>query len=70
MPSPPKMVRSINEIGKLMGKKTIAEFVENGEIYAKIKAINVDYAQGYYLGKPQPFADVINAYLQTVNTSP
>jgi len=46
------MVKSINEIGHLMGKETIGEFVENEEIFTKLKAIGVDYGQGYYLHKP------------------
>jgi diguanylate cyclase (GGDEF)-like protein/PAS domain S-box-containing protein len=48
------MVKSINEIGKVMGKKTIAEFVENAEIMKKLEEIGVDYAQGYYIDKPKP----------------
>lgn len=47
------MVRSINEIGHVMGKKTIAEFVENKEILERLKELGVDYAQGYYMGKPR-----------------
>ncbi len=46
------MVRSINEIGKIMGKKTIAEYVENDEIRVILKSLNVDYAQGYAISKP------------------
>ena len=46
------MVKSINEIGHLMGKETIGEFVENEEIFTKLKEIGVDYGQGYYLHKP------------------
>lgn len=46
------MVKSMNEIAHIMGKKTIAEFVENAAILALLKEIGVDYAQGYYLGKP------------------
>lgn len=49
-----EMVRSINEIGHVMGKKTIAEFVENKEILACLKKLGVDYAQGYHLGRPRP----------------
>ena len=41
------MVRSINELGHVLGKKTIAEFVENEAILAKLRELNVDYAQGY-----------------------
>ncbi|MCU7938086.1 MAG: EAL domain-containing protein [gamma proteobacterium symbiont of Bathyaustriella thionipta] len=51
------MVRSINEIGKLMGKTTIAEYVENNEIMASLKTLNVDFAQGYLLNQPQPLDD-------------
>jgi len=49
------MVKSINEIGQVMGMQTIAEFVENDSIIGMLKAIEVDYAQGYGIGKPQPF---------------
>jgi diguanylate cyclase (GGDEF)-like protein/PAS domain S-box-containing protein len=52
------MVKYINEIGQLMGKQTIAEFVENELILAELKAIGVDYAQGYYLGEPRPLEDM------------
>jgi len=48
------MVESINQIGQVMGKKTIAEFVENKEILEKLKVIGVDYVQGYHVGKPEP----------------
>ncbi|SFC99124.1 sensor domain-containing protein [Pseudoalteromonas denitrificans] len=46
------MVKSINEVGHAMNLKTIAEFVENKEIYLKLKEIGVDYAQGYFIDKP------------------
>jgi diguanylate cyclase (GGDEF)-like protein/PAS domain S-box-containing protein len=47
------MVKSINEIGHVMGKKTVAEFVEDEEILAKLREIGVDFAQGYAIGRPQ-----------------
>lgn len=53
------MVKSINEIGHVMGMKTIAEFVENDVIKGMLKEIGVNYAQGYGIGKPQPIADLI-----------
>ncbi len=46
------MVKSINDIGHVMGKKTIAEFVENEAILQALREIGVDYAQGYHIGKP------------------
>ena len=48
------MVRSIHEIGHVMGLKTIAEFVENDAILAELKVIGVDFAQGYGIEKPRP----------------
>ncbi|RKZ96602.1 MAG: hypothetical protein DRQ46_06865 [Gammaproteobacteria bacterium] len=50
-----EMIDSINSIGHVMGLKTVAEFVENDEIFNKIQEIGVDYAQGYWNGKPQPW---------------
>ena len=46
--------KSINEIAHLMGIKTVAEYVENQEIFETIKTIGVDYAQGYGISKPCP----------------
>jgi EAL domain-containing protein (putative c-di-GMP-specific phosphodiesterase class I) len=48
-----EMVRSINEIGHLTGKQTIAEFAENNEIINMLRSLGVDYAQGYGVSQPQ-----------------
>ena len=48
-----EMVRSINEIGHLTGKKTIAEFAENEEIITMLRGMGVDYAQGYGVSEPK-----------------
>jgi diguanylate cyclase (GGDEF)-like protein/PAS domain S-box-containing protein len=47
-----EMVRSINEIGHLTGKQTIAEFAENQEIINMLQSLGVDYAQGYGVSQP------------------
>ena len=49
-----EMVRSINEIGHLTGKRTIAEFAENEEIITMLRGMGIDYAQGYGVSEPQP----------------
>ncbi len=51
-PSDYAVVRSINEIGHYLGKKTIAEYVENDAILTQLREIGVDYAQGYGIEKP------------------
>lgn len=48
------MVSAINQIGHIMGIKTIAEFVENNDILNVLKALHVDYVQGYGIEKPVP----------------
>jgi|GEM_PF-1324131 len=52
------MVEVINQLGHVMGLKTIAEFVETQEILETLRKIGVDYAQGYHIGKPVPFHEV------------
>ncbi|PSW06527.1 EAL domain-containing protein [Photobacterium lipolyticum] len=53
------MVKSINEIGHIMGMKTIAEFVENDAIKDQLTTIGVDFAQGYGIGKPEPIDNIL-----------
>ncbi len=54
------MVAAITEVAQVMELKTIAEYVEDEAIRAKVKAIGVDFAQGYIVGEPRPLADVLN----------
>ena len=49
------MVEMIARMANVMGKSSIAEFVENEQILEKLRDIGVDYAQGYVFGKPMPF---------------
>jgi diguanylate cyclase (GGDEF)-like protein/PAS domain S-box-containing protein len=49
-----ELVKSINEIGHVMGKRTIAEFVENDATLVALKDIGIDYAQGYGINIPKP----------------
>jgi len=37
-----------------MGLETIAEYVEDAEILAKVQDIGIDYAQGYGISYPEP----------------
>ncbi len=53
------MVKSINEIGHVMKKQTIAEFVENDAIVDKLREIGVDFAQGYGIAEPRPIVELL-----------
>ncbi|BAU48065.1 diguanylate cyclase [Sulfurifustis variabilis] len=46
------MVKAMNEIVHALGKRTIAEFVENEASFRLLAEFGVDYAQGYHLGRP------------------
>ncbi|MEM8828425.1 MAG: EAL domain-containing protein [Cyanobacteria bacterium P01_G01_bin.19] len=46
------IVEAINHIAKGIGLKIIAEFVENEDILDKVRTLDVDYAQGFHLGRP------------------
>ncbi len=48
------MVRSIKEIGHVMGKLVIAKSVESDAVLQQLREIGVDYAQGFAVAAPQP----------------
>lgn len=47
------MVETIVGLAHKLNVQTIAEFVSSKEILEVVKRLNVDYAQGYYVGKPE-----------------
>ena len=57
------MVRSIKEIGHVMGKKVIAESVETDAVLEKLREIGVDYAQGFGVGEPRPIDEIASVSL-------
>jgi diguanylate cyclase (GGDEF)-like protein/PAS domain S-box-containing protein len=50
------MVEAINNVGHVMGKQTIAEFVDDARVIAILGEIGVDFMQGYGVAVPRPFA--------------
>jgi diguanylate cyclase (GGDEF)-like protein len=48
------LVKSLVQIARELGKRTIAECVEDEPTLVKLRALGVDYAQGYHIGKPAP----------------
>ena len=47
-------VRAMVELARGLGKLTIAEFVEDAETLRLITELGVDFAQGYFVGRPEP----------------
>ena len=52
------VVQALVEIARGLGKRTIAEFVSDGRALELLREYGVDYAQGFFVGKPQPLAEV------------
>lgn len=48
------IVGVINTLGQIMGKQTVAEYVESDEILDALRMIGVDHAQGYAISRPSP----------------
>ena len=56
------LVKSIHEISQVLGKKTIAEFVEDEATLEKLREIGISYVQGYLTGKPQAINEAGNNF--------
>ncbi len=63
------IVRSINEIGHVLGKRTIAEFVESDAIRHRLAELGVDYAQGYGVGRPVPICELVGSRRDEVRSA-
>ena len=53
------LVEAINEVGHIMGIKTIAEYAHSAAIVERLKELGVDCAQGDAIGLPVPLLDVV-----------
>lgn len=47
------IVESISRIAQLLGLTTVAEFVENEAILLEVRALGIDFVQGYGIGRPE-----------------
>jgi diguanylate cyclase (GGDEF)-like protein len=61
-------VQAINDVGHVMGKKTIGEFVDGETGLAALREIGVDFAQGNWIAPPVPFTAPPIATARTVAT--
>lgn len=55
------VVHAVVNLARGFGQQTVAEGVEDAETLALLKDFGVDYAQGYFLGRPAPLAETIEA---------
>jgi diguanylate cyclase (GGDEF)-like protein len=53
------VVKAIVQLARGLGKKTIAEFVEDDDTVLLLREYGVDYVQGYHVGRPRPVGEVL-----------
>jgi diguanylate cyclase (GGDEF)-like protein len=65
------IVRSISQIAQATDKKTIAEHVTDAKTYGMLHALGVNYAQGYYVGRPaaRPSLRTFPVSIETARTT-
>ncbi len=61
------IVEAINRIAHILGLKTVAEFVEDATILERLREIGVDYAQGYFIAKPEALLETADATPATLD---
>ena len=59
-------VRCFAEVARVVGVKTVAEFVDRPEVLAKLRSMGIDYAQGFLLHRPAPLADLLKSNAMAV----
>jgi EAL domain-containing protein (putative c-di-GMP-specific phosphodiesterase class I) len=52
------MVEAISQVGRTLGIATVAERVETAAVLAELEKIGIDFAQGFYLSRPLPIAEI------------
>jgi len=58
------LVEAIAQIGESMGIRTVAERVDSAEVLARLAEVGIEYAQGHYIGAPQP-VEMLEALVAT-----
>ena len=61
------IVRSVIGLSKGLGLTCVAEGIEDQEVYAALRELGCDSAQGYYMARPMP-VDQIARWLRSTNT--
>ncbi len=52
-------VRCFTDVARVVGLKTVAEYVNGDNVLNIVRAMGIDYAQGYSLHKPEPVLDLL-----------
>jgi EAL domain-containing protein (putative c-di-GMP-specific phosphodiesterase class I) len=64
------MVQAISQVGRALGIATIAEKVESAAVFAELSVLRVEFAQGYYLARPEPLALLLQSRQAAAQSAP
>ncbi|MBM6405266.1 EAL domain-containing protein [Phycicoccus sp. CSK15P-2] len=64
-----QLLSSIVDVARKLGKGTVAEFVATSDEYELVAGLGVDYAQGYFIGKPAPYSEFVTEHLRPQGTA-
>jgi diguanylate cyclase (GGDEF)-like protein/PAS domain S-box-containing protein len=62
-------VRCFVDVARVVGVKTVAEFVDRAEVLDRVREIGVDFAQGFLLHRPEPIEAVLGIRSATPPTA-
>jgi diguanylate cyclase (GGDEF)-like protein len=62
------MVKAIKDVAEALQLKTIGEYVENEAIAEHLSRMGIDYAQGYFIGRPVPLENELACIISGKNT--
>jgi diguanylate cyclase (GGDEF)-like protein/PAS domain S-box-containing protein len=54
------LVKAMIQVIQALGKKAVAEYVENEEILQILKSMGIDFVQGYHIGHPVPVEKILS----------
>jgi len=58
------LVRAMVEVARALKKRTVAEFVSSAEILKVVRDSGVDFAQGFFIGKPDTIENLLPGTLK------
>ncbi|BDY12419.1 hypothetical protein HCR_07310 [Hydrogenimonas cancrithermarum] len=58
-PDSKEFVEIIQKLAKTYDIETVAEYVSSESIYREVRAIGIDFAQGYHISKPKPLEEIL-----------
>jgi PAS domain S-box-containing protein len=60
-------IKAIGRVSKVIGVRTVAQFVESTELLPKLGELGIDYAQGYGISRPHPIDEIMLPHVAMVS---